>query len=281
MTVAFVPTVGAFPFAAVAAPPPPPPQRPGPSAPPEPPREETEAAVNTAAAPGEPPERPRVRMSVEEFLRWPEAGRFELVDGYLVEAGMGAESSWLNNRIGRHLDVFCDRTGAGWVMGSETHYRCFADPDRFRKPDVSFVRSGRFENETPPTGEVRIAPDLAVEVVSPNEEAMALEGKTHEYLSAGVRLIWVVYPQLRSVTIHRADGSLARLREGTPGAVLSGEDVLPGFAVTLAELFRPPVPQPVAASAAPAPPTAGPPTPTASPAAAAPAASSTSVTPPA
>jgi len=79
-----------------------------------------------------------------------------------------------------------------------------------------------------------LAPDVAVEVLSPSDASTAVQQKMHEYLTSGAKLVWVVDPALRSVTVYRADGSARVLRSGD---TLEGEDVLVGFSVRLAELF--------------------------------------------
>jgi Uma2 family endonuclease len=83
-------------------------------------------------------------------------------------------------------------------------------------------------------GYVSIPPDLAVEVTSHNDVIYELEEKVEEYLRAGVRLIWLIYPEVRVIQVVRADGSGYRLRAG---AKLTGEDVLPGFGCPVANLF--------------------------------------------
>jgi Uma2 family endonuclease len=101
-------------------------------------------------------------------------------------------------------------------------------------PDASVVVAGRLPGDEAPQGYIPIAPDLAVEVLSPGEFAEELAEKLADYRSAGIRLVWVVSPATRMVAIRRADGTLAELdATGT----LSGEDVLPGFTCTVAELF--------------------------------------------
>ena len=103
-----------------------------------------------------------------------------------------------------------------------------------RAPDVSFVSKGRLPAERPTRYWV-VAPDLAVEVLSPSNQASEIERKVLEYLEAGTSVVWVVDPQLQIARIHR--GNEARLvREGE---VLSAEEVLQGFAVLLRELFHP------------------------------------------
>jgi Uma2 family endonuclease len=108
-----------------------------------------------------------------------------------------------------------------------------------RKPDVSFIRFGRLPGEEVPQGHIPIAPDLAVEVISPNDLAYDIDERVADYLGAGTRLVWVVNPVQRTVLIYRHDGSIAGVREG---GELSGEDVVPGFRCPVHSLFITPVP---------------------------------------
>jgi Uma2 family endonuclease len=87
-------------------------------------------------------------------------------------------------------------------------FRCFPDePAKFRKPDVSVVRADRLSGIDPKEGFVPVPPDLAVEVVSPNDLASAVAGEVREYLENGFGLVWVVYPDSRTVVVYRPDGS--------------------------------------------------------------------------
>jgi Uma2 family endonuclease len=85
-----------------------------------------------------------------------------------------------------------------------------------------------------PKGWARIPPDLAVEVISPNETAYELEDKLEDYQKVGVRLIWVINPKTRTVRVHRGDGSVSYLHEDEE---LSGEDVVPGFRCPVRAIF--------------------------------------------
>ncbi len=175
-----------------------------------------------------------VRMTAEEFLKTENKG-FELVCGEPVEVGMGALSAWVGGEFLWHARTYLGEQPVGRLFNSEAGYELWADrPLEVRKPDASVVLSGRLPGDTPPLGWMQLAPDLAVEVVSKNEGAPRLETKIREYLSTGVRLIWVIYPETRTAYVHRADGSVSRLEEAD---ALSGEDVLPGFSLTLAQLF--------------------------------------------
>lgn len=109
-----------------------------------------------------------------------------------------------------------------------------ARPAHFRKPDGMFFAKGRLPGDRPPEGTIDIAPDLAVDVVSPSGNARNLETKVAEYLEAGVRLVWVFYPDSSTVHVYRRGSAAARLG---PADMLDGEDVLPGFSVPVAEVF--------------------------------------------
>jgi Uma2 family endonuclease len=150
---------------------------------------------------------------------------------------MGTISSWVGGELHGRLRDFCRQHDLGWVLPADAGYQCFpGEPARVRKPDVSFIRFGRLPGEQLPEGHARIAPDLAVEVVSPNDLALELDRKVKEYLAAGVRLVWVIFPETRSGRIHRANGSVAEVRESDP---LEGEDVIPGFRCTVGDLLPP------------------------------------------
>jgi Uma2 family endonuclease len=174
----------------------------------------------------------------EEMLKLPDSERYELVDGHLVEPNVSTLSVFVEGMIHARLLQHCQHEGAGWVFPSGNLYRCFPwRPRLIRKPDASFIRADRLTieqlNEESWT---TIAPDLAVEVVSPNDEAEDLEGRLHDFLRAGVRLLWVVYPKARTARVLRPDGTGGQLGEDD---ALDGEDVLPGFRCRLGDLFPP------------------------------------------
>lgn len=175
------------------------------------------------------------RITPEEYLALPDRERFELVDGHLIEVNVNPLSSWVGGRLHRFLDTYVDAHQLGWAWPADNLYRCFPkNPGKVRKPDVSFIRRERMTAEQMIAGIIAIAPDLAAEVVSPNDLALEVDEKVADYLEAGVLLVWVVNPLLRTIRIHRADGSIAGLTEREP---LSGEDVVPGFSCPVASLF--------------------------------------------
>jgi Uma2 family endonuclease len=107
--------------------------------------------------------------------------------------------------------------------------------DTVRSPDVAFVRRDRVPAGGFGPGWVPLAPDLAVEVLSPNETASDTQEKLADYRAAGTELLWVVDPARRIVTVHAADAPTRWLREGD---VLEGGSVVPGFALAVEALFE-------------------------------------------
>jgi len=181
-----------------------------------------------------------IQHSPEELLTLPDGDAYELVGGELVERKMGAKSSYIAGKFYARLDRFCVDQCPGWVFPEGTSFQCFPDdPKKVRRADVSFIRFGRLPREQPPEGHIRIAPDLAVEVVSPNDLAYDVDSKVEDYLQAGVRLVWVVNPPTRTVRVHRPDGPGATLRADDE---LTGDEVLPGFHCLIRDLFV--LPQP-------------------------------------
>ncbi len=174
-------------------------------------------------------------ITAEEFLHMPENEGAELVDGRIVEVPMGSMSSWLGGFLFARVLNFVLENRLGWVFPQETGMSIWPDrPRHVRKPDLAFVRRGRLPGGQPPHGWLTVAPDLAVEVVSPGDEAEDLEQKLIEYREAGIPLIWVIYPGTRRAQVLGANRPRLELE---PNGVLDGQDVLPGFTCSLQELF--------------------------------------------
>lgn len=160
---------------------------------------------------------------------------YELVRGELVRVTppggwhgeVSVETTW-------HLRTYLSDHPIG-RMYTETGFILARDPDIVRGPDVAFVREERLPPPEERGGFLPLAPDLAVEVISPWDRSAEVHEKVLEYLAAGTRLVWVVHPRGRTVTVYRPDGSARVLREGDE---LDGEDVLPGFRLPVAAIFR-------------------------------------------
>lgn len=165
----------------------------------------------------------------------PENRGAELLDGRIVEKHMGNESSWLGGEILILIGIYLRQHKLGLVFGSDNGIAIWpSNPTKVRKPDVTFVAKGKLPGDAPVKGWQTVVPDLVVEVVSPGDEAEDLEKKLTDYRQAGVPLIWVVYPGTRSAQVLTQD----ERRDVRVDGSLDGEDVLPGFSLSLAELFK-------------------------------------------
>jgi Uma2 family endonuclease len=171
----------------------------------------------------------------EDLLSMRDDRRYELVGGKLVEKPVSALSSLVSGIILTILSEFVGKNRLGLVFDPDLTYQCFpSDPSLVRRPDVSFVRRGRFPAGDLPEGHVRIAPDLVVEVLSPNETAYDVDEKVELYVEAGVRTVWIVNPVARTVRVHRPNVSGVVLGEHE---VLEGGDVVPGFSCPIRDIF--------------------------------------------
>lgn len=185
------------------------------------------------------------RLTPDDLLFLPDDGRvYELVDGELRERTVSKDSSRAGAKVVQHLGNYADATESGWVFGSDQGFRCFADtndPDRIRKPDAAFVSLARMPTEGyEDEGFCGVTPDLVAEVISPNDLASEVESKRDEWLAAGVRTVWILDPDAKTVRVHRADGGFDFLRRSD---TLTDADVLPGFSVRVGDLFRRPSPK--------------------------------------
>ncbi|MEM1011229.1 MAG: Uma2 family endonuclease [Planctomycetota bacterium] len=174
------------------------------------------------------------RMTFEEFESNPDLKGFELVDGYLVEKEVGLLESRSASKLHQVLREHVEAHRLGDVFDSEAIYRCFDDPSRGRKPDLSFIAAGRLTQEDLHRGHSTIPPDLAVEVVSPNDVYIKVIAKVREYLQAGVKVVWLVNPRQQEVAVYFDDGRTVSLSGDDR---LDAGDVLPKLSVTVGEIF--------------------------------------------
>jgi len=162
--------------------------------------------------------------------------RMELIDGELRRrAPVGGRHGAMQSRVDRRIGNYIEAHGLGVVFGSDTIYTFQRGPDRGLRPDVSFIRADRLPPEEDFDKPIAVVPDLVVEVVSPNDRPGEIEEKIAIYLGSGVPLLWVFWPRRRGVSIYAAGQPM---RELTEGDELDGGEVLPGFRVAVADLFR-------------------------------------------
>ncbi len=168
----------------------------------------------------------------EELMRIKHEGKVELVDGEVrLMTPAGGEQGAISADLLTRLNNFVRRKKLGRVFDAQTGFRPYSN---LRAPDVSFVRMERLPGGKPPKGFLHIPPDLAVEVLGLNETFDDYEEKVAEYLSWGVRLIWLVDPNTETVMVIRQNGERQVLKGKD---VLSGEDVVPGFKIRVKTIF--------------------------------------------
>jgi len=175
-------------------------------------------------------------LTAEELLRLPGTGyRYELVKGELIKMPpAGAEHGGVSIKIASRLNVYVEAHKLGAVFAAETGFWLRRDPDTVRAPDAAFLTQERLSEGRLPKGYFEGAPDLVVEVVSPNDTASEVQAKVEDWLRAGARLVWVVYPESRSVTVFRSWDDVRML---TSADTLTGDPVLPGFTCPVQEPF--------------------------------------------
>ena len=164
-----------------------------------------------------------------------EGKRAELVEGELIViAPAGGRHGRIANTIAYLLTGHSLGGRGGTVFAAETGFVLRRDPDTVRAPDVAFISADRLGPDGAPPGYLEMAPDLAVEVVSPNDSAASVQSKVEEWLGAGTRLVWVAYPDTQSVAVYRSLHEAEVLSESD---TLGGAPVLAGFAVPVRNLF--------------------------------------------
>lgn len=173
-------------------------------------------------------------VTAEELFDCPDVKHLELVRGVpRVCEPPGGVHGRLAMRLGGRLDQHVNRLGLGTVL-VEAGYVLEREPDTVRGPDVSFLSVTRLAPDRIPEQFILGAPDLAVEILSPGDSWSEIEEKVREYLAGGVRLVWLVDPRERRVTVRYPDRPPRML--ATDG-VLDGEDVVPGCSLPLEDLF--------------------------------------------
>ena len=174
-------------------------------------------------------------VTAEEFARISDDdARYELVAGTIVRMSpVGAMHGMVAVRLGRSLDQYVADHRLGVVL-SETGFKLAARPDTVRAPDLAFICRDRLPPDGLPSTFWNGPPDLAIEVRSPEDRHTALHAKAAEYLSYGVRLVWLVEPSARTVTVYAPNLVPVVVHSGES---FTGGDVIPGFSCRVAELF--------------------------------------------
>lgn len=192
-------------------------------------------------------------MTAEEFCDWvqrPENANkwFELVRGEVMELPAPLKiHGVICMNLGRLLGNFVFAQGKGYLTGNDSGVILERDPDTVRGPDLAYYEDAvTFDELHPKYGEV--LPRLAVEILSSSDRYTRITEKVNDYLNGGVELVWLIEPELKSVTVWRKGQQPQILKVDQE---LTGEGVLPGFRCPVADLFRiagdkPPAPGPAA-----------------------------------
>ncbi len=171
--------------------------------------------------------------TADQLLRASDIGRCELVRGELrMMNAAGSEHGRIVGKLTCMLGNHVMANGLGTFFGAETGFILSRDPDTVRAPDFAFLRSAR--PASPKRGYYPGAPDLAVEVLSPDDRAGYVREKIAEWLEAGTGAVWIVDPRQRTVAIHELNRSAVGASESE---VIHGGALLPGFELPIDELF--------------------------------------------
>jgi Uma2 family endonuclease len=158
----------------------------------------------------------------------------ELIDGVLVEKVVGHYESMLAMLIGCRIGAYLESHDVGTISGADSMMELF--PGHVRAPDVCVVRWERYpEGKVPDDPIPPVAPNLVVEVLSRSNTAAEMRRKLHDYFTAGVDLVWYIDPQTRIARAFTGEEQFIELDEK---GSLSGGEVLPGFELSLADVFN-------------------------------------------
>jgi Uma2 family endonuclease len=176
------------------------------------------------------------QITAEEFEKLNDTeARLELVKGAVITMPpAGHEHGEIALAIGAALHAFVRQNKLGKVYAAETGFILARHPDTVRAPDAAFASAERVNQQRHKEGFFDGPPDLAVEVVSPQDTDEEVEAKVLDYLQNGVRMVWIIRPRTRTITTYR---SMKDIRLLTEADVLSGENVLPGFTIPVRELL--------------------------------------------
>ena len=175
-------------------------------------------------------------FTAEQLLHLPKDGfRYELVEGVLIKMSpTGFEHGDVALTLGSLLWQHVRANKLGKVVAAETGFRLASDPDTVLAPDAAFIRQEEIDRHGSTKKFWPGAPDLTVEVMSPDDSVHKTDEKAKTWLSFGARMVWVVNPKQRTVSVYRSGADVTTLTEGDS---LDGETVVPGFRCDVKEIF--------------------------------------------
>ncbi|GIK57394.1 MAG: hypothetical protein BroJett015_30570 [Chloroflexota bacterium] len=171
-------------------------------------------------------------ITADKLLQMPDIGRYELVRGEIITMSpTNVDHAYLENEIGRLLGNFVSKHKLGWVFVGEVGIFTERSPDTVRGADVSFISRQRAP-QRPRKGFLQIAPELVVEIVSPNDLWTDLNENIEEYFALGVNWVWVVEPRRKAVRVYHGPTAVTIITD-----TLHGEGALAGFTLSIPDLF--------------------------------------------
>lgn len=193
------------------------------------------------------PRPPAPLLTIEDVLNMPDSKNYELIDGVLKERAVSITSDFVGSRFAMELGLQAGMSG-GWAFGGGPSLALWPRrPNHFVRPDASYFTADQFGGGPLPKGTaLSTAPALVVEVISPGDRDGDVSAKIADYLEAGVRMLWVVYPERSQVHVYRPGQRVVLVQDGEE---LTGGDVLPGFRVDLPRLMPPVAASPAASEA--------------------------------
>jgi Uma2 family endonuclease len=175
------------------------------------------------------------RITGEELFALGDIGPCELVEGEIIKMSpTGEKHGIIETNLSGELRGFVRRHKLGRVSGGEVGIYTRRNPDSVRAADVVFISNERLAQRGK-SGFMDVAPDLVVEIMSPDDRWNEVIRKLEEYLGIGVRLVWIVDPETESVFAYR---SMTDVRRSEKSEMLKADDILPGFETPVAELFK-------------------------------------------
>jgi Uma2 family endonuclease len=174
-------------------------------------------------------------LTAEELLAMGDIGPSELIDGRLVVMSpTGHPHGLIESYLAQTLGAFVRANKLGRTYTGETGIFIRRQPDTIRAADFAYVSNARVA-ELNPDDYLNVAPELIVEIMSPDDRWSEIKKKVRDYFSIDVKLIWVIDPESRTITAYQ---SLTDVQELTSEHQLTAEDLFPGFSLSIRELFE-------------------------------------------
>ena len=176
-------------------------------------------------------------MTADDLLRLHSKGiRGELIGGVICETmAAGQDHGKYVMNLAVEMGSFIKSRQLGSLIGSDSGILLERSPDTVREPGLAFISAEKMPLGISQPGYSEVVPDIVVEIASPSDSRRAVNDKARMWHTYGVRLVWVAYPDTRTVDLHGEDGSIVTLTEDDS---LDGGDVLPGFTCTVSDIFE-------------------------------------------